>query len=164
MEKAEVEEIYAQIRLERVGVVEEMRALERQLRGYDRLLDGYAMLFPELNEHPETEDRTVRRVITGPSPRRRLRSGPPPKGQDAVLAVLQDPRSPSRRWTVGEMTEELFERDWKPDSGQPSNAVRGALNRLLDTHPRVRRTRSDDGMRYWYVGQTTRELMPADEN
>jgi hypothetical protein len=163
VEKAEAEEIYAQVRLERAGVLEEMRALERRLRAYDRLLGGYAMLFPELDEHPETENGTVRRVITDPPPRRRLRSGPPPRGQDAVLAVLQDPKFRGRRWTVGEMTEELFERDWKPDSDQPNNAVRAALNRLRDTHPRVRRTRSDDGMRYWYVGQTTRELMPGDE-
>jgi hypothetical protein len=165
LEKSDVADIYRKVKSERRATLVRSQELDRQLRAYDRVLDGYLQLFPELAQ--ETEDdteaesphefvRTLRPPPSRnhpPSPlirRQRLRSIP--RGQDAILSIMEESEFRNRRWTALEMAEELDKRGWTPKSDDPVNAVRASLNRLRTTHPNVRRSRNgEEGtMRYWY--------------
>lgn len=52
-----------------------------------------------------------------------------PRGQEAVVRVMQE--SVGKWWPVGLVTEELSKRGWLPESDNPANAVRAALDRLV---------------------------------
>ncbi len=61
--------------------------------------------------------------------------GDRPRGSEAVLSLLQV--AENQWFTVVEMTEALEERNWLPESQNPPNAVRAALERLVaasDSH------------------------------
>lgn len=68
-----------------------------------------------------------------------------------MLKVLESIDFKGRYWTVTAMVEELTRRDWLPESkGDPSNAVRTALDRLAEKEPRVHKGRGGRGAVVWY--------------
>lgn len=88
----------------------------RRVTGIRTILAGYVQMFPALEAQV--------------GPLATHGTNEPPRGAEAVRLVLQsDSGTP---WTVSELVEALNERGWLPDSDNPANAVRAALNRLMD--------------------------------
>jgi hypothetical protein len=71
----------------------------------------------------------------------------PPKGAEAVLKVLQV--NENKMFSVADMVKALTERGWLPESEDPSNAVRTALERLLNSRtPGVKKFRRAGAVLY----------------
>lgn len=82
------------------------------------IIQGLLRRFPELaDEEPEAGGD-----LWEPQ------QGDRPRGADAVLSILQV--AENEKFTVQQMTDELARRNLLPDSDNPENAVRTALERL----------------------------------
>lgn len=78
-------------------------------------------------------------------------SSPPeaPRGAEAVPIILQG--SPNQWFYVSELVEALKVRGWLPDSDNPANAVRTALERVMSTPSSdVFKTRRNNKVLYSY--------------
>lgn len=115
----------------------------RRARGLTLVIRGYVEMFPGLRElvGPMKDSWSVPTVAVEETPR----------GADAVRLVMQE--SPDRWWLVSELVAELKGRDWLPESDNPANAIRTALERLLNSESSdVRKERwNDNKVRYAYV-------------
>lgn len=96
------------------------RAVDREQRraiGIRKMIDGLVEMFPAvediLPEDLDDEDE------------------PRPRGSAAVQRVLAE--SPSDWFTVPSVVSLLDRRGWAPNSSNPANAVRSALERLVET-------------------------------
>lgn len=150
---------HAKAKAERSAALRRMHELDKTVRGLDRIIDGYEMLFPELRPVRDGEAQG-RLVETQPRPRpraTRLRSLGP-KGQEAVLEVLRDPHFARRKWTSQNMTAELEKRGWAPSSDNPENAVRVTLSRIAQSVDGVVKVRAEDGIAYLYRPQTDSKI------
>jgi hypothetical protein len=119
----DLEEAEAAVRDLSRELAEQMAALEassRKVTGIAKILRAYADMFPELAER-------VNDAVAG----RPLPEDDSPRGAEAVRIVLQD--SPKSSWYVSRMVTELRDRGWLPDSENPANAVRAALDRLVSS-------------------------------
>jgi hypothetical protein len=108
-----------------------VEAAGRRARGLATIIRGYVEMYPELRTlvGPMESTFSVATVDVEDTPR----------GAEAVRLILQE--RPDHWWLVSELVYELKERDWLPDSDNPANAVRTALERLLvsetsDVHKR----------------------------
>lgn len=97
-------------------------AAKRRAAALQKLIDGYIELFPGLADH-------------APPPASFNHEEERPRGQEAVRRVMR--QSPGKWFTVKLMAGELQRRGWLPDSEQPINAVRTALDRLAEADPHV---------------------------
>jgi len=93
-------------------------ALENEATGLANIVRAYVDTFPTL------ESLLGNSSVPGPG-------GEAPRGAEAVRLILQ--AEPDREWFVSELVNELRERDWLPDSDNPANAVRTALERLISS-------------------------------
>lgn len=91
----------------------------RQAVALDKIIRGYIEMFPQFESVFEDEDFLPLGAESVPTPR----------GAEAVRLILQS--RPGYNWWVTELVEALRSRDWLPDSDNPANAVRTALERLL---------------------------------
>jgi hypothetical protein len=123
-----------------------MREAQRALAALDKFMSGCVALYPELRE--QGDDRQGR-LIDQPPRAIPFPSGKP-RGQEAVLAVMEDPENAARRWSIHDMTEELARRGWTPESDNPRGAVRAALNRLAQSEASVLRLKTKDGLMFRY--------------
>jgi hypothetical protein len=143
MEQTEAREILHRLRAELVearGVVE---AAQRRVAVLDRLVEGYIELFPELAETPAGHTDDAHSIVS--------EVGTTPRGQDAVLRIMESIETKGRYWTVTAMTHEMDTRGWLPKSkGDPANAVRVALDRLAEREQRVHKGRGSTGTLVWY--------------
>jgi hypothetical protein len=73
-----------------------------------------------------------------------------PRGAEAVLRVLQVNENAS--FSVAQMVAALESRGWLPESegGDPANAVRTALERVLNRNPGVKKLRKAGAVAYRY--------------
>jgi alkylhydroperoxidase family enzyme len=95
----------------------------RIARGMWKIAAGYTEMFPELAD--EIESQTGITVIgrdEGDGAETR------PRGADAVARIMQD--RPGEQFAVSELVKRLRDRGWLPESENPANAVRTALERL----------------------------------
>lgn len=79
-------------------------------------------------------------------------SGEKPRGSEAVLATLQV--NENQWFTVAQMVQALDDRGWLPESENPANAVRTALERLVtakDTHVEKGRRKHDQTVVYRFT-------------
>lgn len=90
----------------------------RKAAGLGTIIRGYIEMFPELE--PLVEQVTSGIPLDGSNT---------PRGAEAVRLILQG--DPGRWWLVTELVEALKVRGWMPDSDNPANAVRTALERLI---------------------------------
>ncbi len=106
------------------------------------IIAAYVDMFPEL--------APVVQEVTGQLPTPGAEDSNAPKGAEAVRIVLQE--NVKVQWYVSEMVEALRERGWLPESDNPANAVRAALDRLsTDSASDVHKQRySDRTVRYVY--------------
>lgn len=141
MEQSEAQDILRKLRAELTEANATVAAAQRRVAALDKLVEGYVELFPGLaspestgQTHAETDER--------------------PKGQDAVLKVMESIEFKGRYWTVSAMVEELTRRDWLPESkGDPGNAVRTALDRLATSGGLVHKGRGEHGVVFYYEGE-----------
>ena len=149
LEKDDIAQVYERVEAERANALLEQHELDKRIRAYDRVLSGYQMLYPDLRQDNATTNEGEKKLPAGHlSPGRlpaRRHLEPSPRGQAAILTVMEDPVFSDRSWTAAEMTHELERRGWAPESENPMNAVRVALNRLGATHPNVHRLRRRPG-------------------
>jgi hypothetical protein len=117
MNQAEARQILEALRGELESAVAKRTDLEKREAAIRKLIDGYLELFPGLASHQT--------LMPLPAPVVSLR----PRGQEAVLRVMED--SVGKWWTVGTMVHELEKRGWLPESEQPANAVRVAMERVV---------------------------------
>jgi hypothetical protein len=97
-------------------------ALTKDAAGLEAIVRGYFAAFPELCTEQMDIALNQRETPTAARP-----SGSP-RGADAVRLILQD--EPGVLWLVSALVLELKDRGWLPDSDNPANAVRAALERL----------------------------------
>lgn len=89
---------------------------QRREAGYRKMIDALVEMFPELEDDLPAaldEDEPAR-----------------PRGAAAVLAILKD--NVNNWYQVGAIANMLERRDWLPQSSSPANAVRSALERLVE--------------------------------
>jgi hypothetical protein len=114
--------------------------VQRRISGLGTIIRGYVEMFPELAE-------LVGGVGESPT------SEEAPRGAKAVRLVLQE--TPNEWWLVSALVRELENRGWLPESENPANAVRAALERLIansDETDIYKHKRSYDGkVEYGYM-------------
>jgi hypothetical protein len=94
----------------------------RKAGAISKIVSGYLEMFPELRS--VVDDDLLLRY-------RDQATIESPKGAEAVRLILQ--ASPNQWFWVSELVEALRARGWLPDSDNPANAVRTALERLVST-------------------------------
>jgi hypothetical protein len=108
-----------------VGELREQRLLaekaSRQAAALNKIIAGYLEMFPALGSLVD-DDALLHLEYTDDDA---------PKGAEAVRIILQE--SPDQWFYVSRLVQELRERGWLPDSDNPANAVRTALERLINT-------------------------------
>lgn len=110
---------------------------EATLESSRLIIQGILRRFPELAEDAQ-QDAGAEAWEGEPAP---------PKGAEAVLKVLQV--NENRMFSVADMVEALAEQGWSPDSKDHPNAVRTALERLLNSKtPGVKKFRREGAVLY----------------
>ena len=83
-----------------------------------------------------------------------------PKGSEAVLKVLQV--NENRYFSVADMVKALSDRGWQPDSDDPANVVRTALERLHKANtPGIKKIRREGAVLYRYNEPEPPDVVPA---
>jgi hypothetical protein len=100
--------------------------LGRQMEGLRQIKAGLLKVYPDLVSEPPNP-LTDEDVWTGDKP----------KGASAVGVVLAE--TPGKWFSVSMMVRELDRRGWLPESDNPANATRAALERLIAANPDVRK-------------------------
>jgi hypothetical protein len=150
LDRSEVEKMYRDAKRERQLARRQMDLAQQTIQALTRVMDGYAMLYPDLRE---TEaDAGQQRLLVGSAIAKATTSTSNPRGQEAVLTVMKEDGFANHRWTIADMTEELNRRGWPPESENPENAVRAALNRLakIEGSGVVRLRTKDRGLIFRY--------------
>jgi hypothetical protein len=105
----------------------------RKFSGSQMIIEGYAEMYPELRG---LADRLLAQVppemiLTIPTAPKVLleQEEERPKGAEAIHLILQE--YPNTEYRVSECVAELRKRGWLPESDNPANAVRAALERLV---------------------------------
>jgi hypothetical protein len=83
-----------------------------------------------------------------------------PRGREAVLAVLAD-QGPGDWSSIQDITDELIRRNWRPDSDNPSDAVRAAVKRAVDVGE-IQRIRQDGRMFLYRLARRESVPLPND--
>jgi hypothetical protein len=96
---------------------------ERRIAGLRKLIAGYIELFPLLESIPGEGDLDEPGEYGGDT-------RPRPRGMDAALRVLSD--RAGNWYRVPVIVEMLDNAGWMPRSSNPRNAVRAALERLVE--------------------------------
>lgn len=146
MDQDEAAKLYRECHREYAEAVELIKVTNQRMDGLLSVMAGIETLFPDLmlDEDLPPVGKPYSGIQVIDDVRRR------PKGQDAVRAVLVANRA--RPFTVAEMTAELEARGWLPDSQNPSNAVRTALERLMAAEPRsFLKAGGGEGVMYGYM-------------
>ncbi len=94
----------------------------RTIESAELMIRSLTIRFPELDEKQLVSDQDPQPMPT---------SDLSPRGAEAVLRVLQV--NENKDFNVADMVTALAERKWLPDSTDPANAVRTALERLLNS-------------------------------
>lgn len=122
MEEAEAESLVRQHVAELVAREYTAERAAREAIALRKIIAGYVEMFPQLQS---VVDGDVNLFIASGDPNET------PKGAEAVRLILQD--SPNAWFLVSELVDALRDRGWLPDSDNPANAVRAALERLIGT-------------------------------
>jgi len=157
MDQAQAAQILHSLRAEATEARRTVADAEKRAAALDKLIEGYVELFPALAAESEPEaspDQVTLYLANG----RTLSYIDKPKGQEAVLRVLQATECRGRFWSVGEMTKELERRDWSPQPRNPNNpdfdpagAVRSALDRVAEADPEhVYKHKGRNGVIWFY--------------
>jgi hypothetical protein len=136
MDEFEVREIFRTLRRELAEAEATLAAAEHRVAALETLVSGYVDLFPALASIEAAAPDEVTR----------------PRGQEAVLRIMQLPEFKGRYWTVTAMTDALRERDWLPHSNTPANAVRTSLDRLAEKEPQVHKGPGSHGVVWYWQG------------
>jgi hypothetical protein len=146
MDQNEAGAILRTLRSELLEAKRIVGAAQRREAALEKLVSGYLELFPDL-----ATEATVDATPNGHEPESGERK---PRGQEAVLRILSSIEWKGRYWTLSAMTQALAERGWLPetksDTGNPENAVRTALTRLVESNDRVSKGRGATGTFVYY--------------
>ncbi len=123
----------------------------RQAAGLRKIVLGYLEMHPELAP-------TVERIAGGQAIAEEPTEEGRPRGGEAIRQVLHE--NANFQFWVSEMVDALKSRGWLPDSDNPANAVRTALERLVaDQDSDVYKTRQNDGkVTYSYQPDRDRQI------
>jgi hypothetical protein len=122
MEFAQAEEQVKTIGSQLVVAQMQVETLTRTVAGLRKILDAYVEMFPELLPFVEGMTQGI-----SPADDEDGR----PRGAEAVRLILQE--SPNEWFRVSELVGLLRDRGWLPESENPANAVRTALERLVSS-------------------------------
>lgn len=114
--------VVQQLAAELVGLRATAATATRHAAAVSKIISGYVEMFPELG--PLVDEEAL-------SDSERTTDEDAPKGAEAVRVILQE--QPDQWFYVSGLVAALRERDWLPDSDNPANAIRTALERLLNT-------------------------------
>lgn len=95
----------------------------RKSAGLAKVLEGYVDVYPEIAQLIEDAAEGLPVVLPD------YLMPVTPKGSDAVGRVLME--NPGYKFYVSEVVDALRARGWMPESDNPANAVRAALERLV---------------------------------
>lgn len=117
MNLEEARSLLAQCQQDRIYAQMQVESARAQTESATLIIQGILRRYPELRDEASTADWDWEiKVSDGPG------------GADAVLQVLQV--NEGQTYTVREMVDALKNLDWLPQSDNPPNAVRTALERL----------------------------------
>ena|SRR5579862_8231293 len=138
MELTQARELLEECKRDRVLAQVQAQAARAKSESATLIIQGLLRRFPELREEAPVADRDWEiKVTDGPT------------GADAVLQILQVDEG--QGYTVREMVAALEERGWLPQSENPPNAVRTALERLRAQNIGVSKGRNrHDVVTYWF--------------
>jgi hypothetical protein len=136
MEKDEAEALVNRLGLEFQVQTDRISQATKSAVALRKVLLGYGEMFPTLmplvqeyfDGAAQWAPPSVEPVATG-SWIPNAFATPPPRGAEAVHLILQE--CPNVEFRVSECVAELRKRGWLPDSNNPANAVRAALERLV---------------------------------
>lgn len=135
MEQSEARRAVEALRRELAEAQVVVTSAQRRVASLEKLVEGYLELFPGLTE-PASREAGVEKA---------------PRGQDAVLRIMESIGNKGRYWTVTAVVSALADHGWLPESrGNPANAVRTALDRLAERDERVHKGRGSKGTVVWY--------------
>ena len=153
MNTNDVEPFVRALRLERAELARDIHEKQSRLRALSMTLSGLYEIYPELAPKRSNSENSdlVNQKVSAPGEQDRAVSSDRPTGQEAVLRLLSLEQFRGRYWTVAAVVEGLTRLGWQPDSANPSNAVRVALNRLAESNPQVTRGMGRNGhLVYFY--------------
>jgi hypothetical protein len=122
MEVHEAKKIIQQLVVELEVLRSAAATATRKAVAVSKIIGGYIEMFPELGPLLDQE------TLFDPE---RTTDEDAPKGAEAVRLILQD--APDQWFYVSNLVAALREREWLPHSDNPANAVRTALERLINT-------------------------------
>ncbi len=135
MEQSEARRAVEALRRELAEAQAVVAGAQRRAAALDKLVEGYLELFPGLAD-PSSSAEGAEKA---------------PRGQDAVLRIMESIENKGRYWTLPAMVDALTKHGWLPESkGNPANAVRTALDRLAERDDRVHKGRGSTGTVVWY--------------
>lgn len=115
----------------------------RAAAGLTTILRGYGQMFPELETVLDAAGVSADEPVAG-------EDDGTPRGAEAVRRILH--ATPTRWWLVSELVAALNERGWLPASDNPANAIRTAVERLVNTSDSdVLKGRKDGKVAYAYM-------------
>lgn len=117
MELEEARQLYAKAQ---TGLEEAMATVKRAMElrdGMAQIVSGLIRAFPELRQAEDGIEIEVER----------------PRGAEAVRIILEE--NPESGLEASSVVARLRERGWLPESENPGNAVRAALERLIISEP-----------------------------
>ncbi|HXN61381.1 MAG TPA: hypothetical protein VN886_13105 [Acidimicrobiales bacterium] len=127
MQNKEAEQAVRELGTELVLTALEIAHGQRKLVGLRQIIKGYIALYPDLASMLDNVTLEVLNAADEP-PAEGEQEGRP-RGAEAVHLILQE--HPNEELRVSECVGELRKRGWLPDSDNPANAVRAALERLV---------------------------------
>jgi hypothetical protein len=137
MELEEARELMLQCERDRTDARMQMQTAQAKSESATLIIQGVLRRFPQLREEASAADLDWEiRVSEGPST------------ADAVLQILQVDEG--QMFTVREMVAALDERGWLPQSDNPANAVRTALERLRAQDKGVQKGYSNNVIAYYF--------------
>jgi hypothetical protein len=138
MNLEEARTLMDQCQRDRVDAQIQMTSARAKSESAILIIQGLLRRFPELRDEAPTSDLEWDiKVTEGPS------------GAEAVLQILQVDEG--QFYTVRQMVTALDERGWLPQSENPPNAVRTALERLRAQNNGVEKAYNEHGvMAYWF--------------
>ncbi len=120
MELEEARELLRKCQRDRAHATAQIQEAQATLDSARLIIQGIVARYPQLRE----EEKEFNDAWESDESER-------PTGSEAVLSILQVYEG--QEFTVSDMVEELRSHDWLPKSGNPPNAVRTALERLVNT-------------------------------
>ncbi len=124
MDKDDGRRILRSSRQEQLEIADQIQLLVTRMEGLRSIIEGITKIFPDLDAEDMASE--YQRLMAEADEEK-------PKGANAARTLLVD--TPGKWFSVDMVVHDLDMRGWLPESENPPNAVRAALERLIAAEP-----------------------------